>query len=693
MPKDSKKIFFKIIENLSFKSAIAKKFSKYITALIAIIILLLVVSIKTLEKVSIQRFEQGIKFATSIIAESIEDPLVGNDYIFLEKLIETLTSNQQDIVYIIIFSEDQRVFLSTIDSYQGKHFSELGDVFSSLTVNDTQLMLRREKDDFIRKKLYQDRKAIQQEITDLKKAYLQLRLVGTLQDVEKRKNELEVKIRQLEEGITNLVNEKDLLDENRNSSKITKINKSISSKKQELKLYSEVLNPLTSMGGLITRLATKDKLRERIPSDNMIYEISSPIGISDGISHGLIRIGFSPKAERKRIIDLYLFSLLGGILFVILGIGISLLLGRKITVPLGELAKGAEILGSGNLYHRIHISTGDEMELLADRFNKMAEKLNESYSNLEQKVQERTREYLDATKELQRAYRQLQATQAQLVHNEKMSSLGQLVAGVAHELNNPIGFITSNMQPLEESLRSIMGILELYKGVEYSDEEKEKIEAYIEENDIEYVLDDIKDLIQDIKEGADRAHKIVRDLKNFSRLDEAEYKEVDVIHGIESTLNLLTKHYKHRINVHKEYTDVPFINCYASQLNQVWMNLLVNAAQAIEGDGDVWIRAYVNAHYLVVEIEDSGKGIPEEIQEKIFDPFYTTKAVGEGTGLGLSITHSIIEKHQGIIEFVSIQGKGTKFIVKLPILKISSGTIENQQNTIDKRDPEDNEKI
>ena len=249
-----------------------------------------------------------------------------------------------------------------------------------------------------------------------------------------------------------------------------------------------------------------------------------------------------------------------------------------------------------------------------------------------------------------------------------MTSLGQLVAGVAHELNNPIGFITSNVKPLQDAIENILDLLNLYSKATLKDNEKEIIDNFKEDNDFEFLLDDVNDLIADIEEGAVRAHKIVKDLKNFSRLDEAEYKEVDIHDGIDSTLNLLSKYYKHRITVHKEYSNIPLISCYASQLNQVWMNLLSNAAQAIEGEGDVWISTEKGTEdNVIVKIKDSGKGIKQEVQERIFDPFFTTKPVGEGTGLGLSISHSIVEKHEGTIKLESEIGKGTTFIINLPV--------------------------
>lgn len=668
MEYERNNLFARLIELLSFKSAIAKKFSIYVILLIAIIIVILVVSIKAQSKVIDENFMQSIKFVTRLIAESIEDPVVGNDMSFLEKFIDNLSS-ERDVVYVIIFSEDKRVLISSIESYWGKHFSEVGDKFSSLAAHDTRLNLRQENDEEIKRKIQEDIKSVNQRILELQKKNSELRYTGTLKDVDKQKTDSEVKRRILEEEIDHLYDEKFNAEKVNDQNTLKILENKIEEKQNAVESLSNLIISLNSLRELKEMQLKKEKILERIPMDNMIYEVSAPIGGREEKNYGILRIGYSPKKVREDVNKMYLSTFFGGIFFVFIGLAISLHLARTITKPLGELATGAEVLGSGNLYHRINIKTGDEMELLADRFNLMAEKLNESYSSLEQKVQERTREYLDATKELQRAYRKLQKTQAQLIQSEKMTSLGQLVAGVAHELNNPIGFITSNMQPLQAAIENLLKLLDMYNNSNLSEEERNKINKFMEENDFEFLMDDLNDLMEDINEGAKRAHKIVLDLRNFSRLDEAEYKEVDIHQGIDSTLNLLSKYYKHRVEVHKDYGNIPLISCYASQLNQVWMNVLVNAAQAIDGTGNVYIKTYLEDDMVCIKIKDSGKGIEKEVIERIFDPFFTTKPVGEGTGLGLSISHSIIEKHDGTIELDSEVGAGTTFTIKLPIRK------------------------
>jgi signal transduction histidine kinase len=271
---------------------------------------------------------------------------------------------------------------------------------------------------------------------------------------------------------------------------------------------------------------------------------------------------------------------------------------------------------------------------------------------------------------LQELYQSLKETQSQLIQSEKMASLGQLVAGIAHELNNPISFVYANMKELENYLAEIDRILTTIKSqlVTTSDKKSNLIDVgNLQSNaDIDFIQKDIKDLIKESLEGSHRVKDVVQNLKNFSRLDEAEIKPVDLHEGLESTLTLLGNELKNRIIVHKNYGTIPLVECQPGHINQVFMNILINAIQAIGKNGDIWISTKTTNEKVEITIRDNGKGIPEEIRNKIFDPFFTTKPVGEGTGLGLSINYGIIEKHGGTIELESEVGKGTKFIIILP---------------------------
>ncbi len=294
----------------------------------------------------------------------------------------------------------------------------------------------------------------------------------------------------------------------------------------------------------------------------------------------------------------------------------------------------------------------------------------EDYSyTLEQKVEQRTQELTQTLKQLQR-------TQAQLIQTEKMSGLGQLVAGIAHEINNPISFIYANLTPASEYVKSLVELIDLYQNL-YSQPLKE-IESKIVDIEFDFIIDDLPKLLNSMKIGAERIREIVLSLRNFSRLDEAELKPVDIHSGIDSTLLIL----QHQINsnskyseieVIKNYSQLPQINCYASQLNQVFLNIIGNATYALRAKQEdkpiITISTSLkDKQNILIGIKDNGVGINKTILNKIFDPFFTTKPVGSGTGLGLSTSYSIVvEKHRGNLSCNSILGEGTEFLIELPI--------------------------
>jgi signal transduction histidine kinase len=268
---------------------------------------------------------------------------------------------------------------------------------------------------------------------------------------------------------------------------------------------------------------------------------------------------------------------------------------------------------------------------------------------------------------LKRAYKKLKNTQAQLVHSEKMASLGQVAAGVAHELNNPINFIYSNLDHLRDYISRIKRVIEIYSGATSGDKNLADLAVKTkEEVELDFILEDLDKLIKAFYDGAERTKNLVWNLRSFSRGDEKEPQEVDIHECIENTLSLLAHIYKHRITLHRNYGDIPKICGYASHLNQVFMNLLANAGQAIQGHGDVWIKTQLQGDKVIISIRDNGRGIPKKIIPKIFDPFFTTKTRGEGIGLGLSISYSLIEKHKGRIFVESQEGVGTTFTIELP---------------------------
>ena len=271
--------------------------------------------------------------------------------------------------------------------------------------------------------------------------------------------------------------------------------------------------------------------------------------------------------------------------------------------------------------------------------------------------------------ELARRQSELQRLQAQIIHSEKMASLGELAAGVAHELNNPAGFIYGNMEMLDECATSLERLLGFYDRTPLPAEAVAQAGALKREINYQETLDDMRSIIKDCRDGAERIRDIVQNLRIFSRLDEAEFKKVDLHEGLDSTIRLLARHFSaDGITLSRDYGEVPPVDCYGGQLNQVWVNLLGNAAHAVGSKGgEVRVQTRLEDEMVMVRVSDTGCGIAPEHLKKIFDPFFTTKPVGDGTGLGLSITYSIIERHGGSIKVESAQGQGTTFSVAIPV--------------------------
>jgi two-component system NtrC family sensor kinase len=281
------------------------------------------------------------------------------------------------------------------------------------------------------------------------------------------------------------------------------------------------------------------------------------------------------------------------------------------------------------------------------------------------RVEEKLKLYSDT---LEHRKAELERLQTQMVHSEKMASLGQLAAGVAHELNNPAGFIYSNMGHLRECAAGLERLFNAYDNAQLPAPLAAEINAIKKEIYYDDSLNDLRSITSDCYEGAERIRDVVQNLRLFSRLDEAEFKKVDLHEGIESTIRLISQYYgSDRITLERDYADLPPVDCYAGQLNQVWMNLLVNAAQAISHQGKVRVTTRREREMAVISISDTGSGIGPEHLKKIFDPFFTTKPVGEGTGLGLSITYGIVERHDGSIKIESRPGEGTTITVAIPI--------------------------
>jgi two-component system, NtrC family, sensor kinase len=267
----------------------------------------------------------------------------------------------------------------------------------------------------------------------------------------------------------------------------------------------------------------------------------------------------------------------------------------------------------------------------------------------------------------------LNAAQEQLVQSEKMASLGQLAAGIAHEINNPIGYVHSNLGTLQEYTNNLFGLIECYESIIHgatniTSDRKAELDQRKRTIEYDFLVHDLPQLLNESREGIDRVKRIVNDLKDFSRADRIEsWSLYDLHRGLDSTIGIVWNELKYKATVNKEYGTLPLIECVPSQLNQVFMNILVNAGQSIDEKGTISILTGTRDDSVFIEVADTGKGIPPEILGRIFDPFFTTKPVGKGTGLGLSISYGIVRKHNGEITVESKVDTGTTFRITLPV--------------------------
>jgi signal transduction histidine kinase len=297
-------------------------------------------------------------------------------------------------------------------------------------------------------------------------------------------------------------------------------------------------------------------------------------------------------------------------------------------------------------------------------------------SMLESRVAERTHELAEANTALQGerealvlSIAQLKQAQEQLLQSGKMAAVGQLAAGVAHEINNPIGFVSSNLGSLSNYVEQMLGLLAAYEQASPAlpAAQRATIEAMPAHAELAYIREDLPDLLQECKDGLGRVKRIVNDLRDFTHVDTAAWRQADLNQALEAALNVVRNELKYKAEIIKEFAPLPPVQCIAAQLGQVFVNLLVNAAQAIAERGTITLRTGTQQDSVWIEIRDSGVGMSTETQTRIFEPFYTTKPVGQGTGLGLSISWEIVARHHGSLEVQSQPGQGTCFRMTLPI--------------------------
>ena len=424
-----------------------------------------------------------------------------------------------------------------------------------------------------------------------------------------------------------------------------------------------------------------------------VYDTSADIAESD-IVYGRVELGFDIQAIMEEIADTRRLGIgIAAVEMLLVGL-FSLLLGTYLTRQLKVLQVTAKKISHGDYSTRIPVTGHDEVADVSSAFNRMSTALQETQTSrdeyeeqlielnqtLEEKVERRTAQINRQVAELQAANDKIADTQAKLIQSEKLASVGQLAAGVAHEINNPIGFVRSNLTTLTEYVETYQTLLKAYRSLTSLAEEERsghltEIRKIEDTEDIEFINEDITELLKDSVDGTARVRDIVQGLRDFSHTGGQSRTSCDLNRCIESTLKIVKNGLQNKCTIETSLQPVPEVMANTGEINQILMNLMVNAGQAVGDNGLITVKTAIHNNSVQIDIQDNGPGIDPSHLDKLFDPFFTTKPVGEGTGLGLAISYGIIQDHDGEIEVNSELGVGTAFTIRLPV-----GTPDSMQH-------------
>ena len=424
-----------------------------------------------------------------------------------------------------------------------------------------------------------------------------------------------------------------------------------------------------------------------------VYDTSADIAESD-IVYGRVELGFDIQAIMEEIADTRRLGIgIAAVEMLLVGL-FSLLLGTYLTRQLKVLQVTAKKISQGDYSTRIPVTGHDEVADVSSAFNRMSTALQETQTSrdeyeeqlielnqtLEEKVERRTAQINRQVAELQAANDKIADTQAKLIQSEKLASVGQLAAGVAHEINNPIGFVRSNLTTLTEYVETYQTLLKAYQSLTSLAEDErsghiKEIRKIEDREDIEFINEDITELLKDSVDGTARVRDIVQGLRDFSHAGGQSRTRCDLNRCIESTLKIVKNGLQNKCTIETSLQPVPEVMANTGEINQILMNLMVNAGQAVGENGHITVKTAMHNNSVQIDIQDNGSGIDPSHLDKLFDPFFTTKPVGEGTGLGLAISYGIIQDHDGEIEVNSELGVGTAFTIRLPV-----GTPDSMQH-------------